>query len=366
MGNEILVPNTDYNISYKNNVNAGTATVIIAGKGKYTGSIKKTFKITPQSLAKASVSNIKTKVWTGKAQSQSPTVKLGKLILKKGTHYTVSINNNKAAGIATLIIKGKGNYKGTLKKTFRINPKSTSISKLTAISKGFVITWKKQALQTTGYQIQYSTDKAFKSNTVTKTINKNAVVTSKITGLKSAKIYYVRIRTYKKIGNTNVYSSWSKLRQIKTKDVPNVTRKVLYMTPGDAAKYLGLIKHESHCGKNSEYACYSHKGCAYAAQLELVYLKELKNAKGYWDLVIKNDSIAFQGVKIGMSKKQTQSLLKRNGWILDHQSKMLYSNTLLIYYRGGKKYPHVIELVICIEDGILETIRLSTWKDLNF
>lgn len=72
------------------------------------------------SIKKASVSGISNKNYNGKSQKQSIKVKLGKKTLKQGTDYTVSYKNNKNIGKATVTIKGKGKYEGSIKKTFQI------------------------------------------------------------------------------------------------------------------------------------------------------------------------------------------------------------------------------------------------------
>ena len=72
------------------------------------------------SIKKASVKGISNKNYNGKSQKQSIKVKLGKKTLKQGTDYTVSYKNNKNIGKATVTIKGKGKYEGSIKKTFQI------------------------------------------------------------------------------------------------------------------------------------------------------------------------------------------------------------------------------------------------------
>ncbi len=72
------------------------------------------------SIKKASVSGISNKNYNGKSQKQSIKVKLGKKTLKQGTDYSVSYKNNKNIGKATVTIKGKGKYEGSIKKTFQI------------------------------------------------------------------------------------------------------------------------------------------------------------------------------------------------------------------------------------------------------
>lgn len=117
-----------------------------------------------------------------------------------------------------LVFKNK--YSGTFNWTITISPKSTSITKLKAVKRGFFVKWSKRTSQNTGYQIQYSTNKRFKR---AKTINikRNKTVSKSITKLKPKVRYYVRIRTYKtvKINGKNVkmYSKWSKTKYIKTK-----------------------------------------------------------------------------------------------------------------------------------------------------
>lgn len=92
-------------------------------------------------------------------------------------------------------------------------PKATSISKLKAGKKQFKATWKKVS-GVTGYQIQYSTSKKFtKKTTKTVTVKGAKKTSATVKKLKSKKKYYVRIRTYK--GKT--YSSWSKVKTVKTK-----------------------------------------------------------------------------------------------------------------------------------------------------
>ena len=115
----------DYTVSYQNNVQVGTATVIIKGKGYFGGSVKKTFRIVQASISKASVAKIGTQKWTTKAIKPKPVVKYGGTTLKQGTDYTLSYKNNvKAGSTATITITGKGSFKGTKTVTFKIGPKT--------------------------------------------------------------------------------------------------------------------------------------------------------------------------------------------------------------------------------------------------
>lgn len=111
----------NYTLVYKKNIKAGTATVTVKGKGNYKGAVTKKFKIAKRSLAKASVKLAKsTYAYSGKALKPSATVKVSGKKLKAGTDYTIVYKNNKKIGTATATIKGKGSYKGSVSKTFKI------------------------------------------------------------------------------------------------------------------------------------------------------------------------------------------------------------------------------------------------------
>ena len=220
-GDLTLTNGKDYTLSYTNNVNVGTATVKIIGKGNYVGTTSRTFKINPKSIAKFSVTGIKNKTYTGKAITQSPTVKDGSTKLKNNSNYTISYKSNKWVGTATIKITAKGNYSGTITKKFKINPKGTSLKKLTKKSKSFKANWKAQKKQTSGYEVQYSTSSKFKSGNKKATIRKNKTTSTTVKNLKKNKKYYVRIRTYKNVKENGkwvkYYSGWSKAMNVKTK-----------------------------------------------------------------------------------------------------------------------------------------------------
>ena len=113
---------------------------------------------------------------------------------------------------------------------------ATSITSLSAKDNGFTVKWKKKT-KITGYQIQYSTSSKFSmKNTKTVKIKKAKTVSKKITKLKAAKKYYVRIRTYK----GKKYSKWSKVKSIKT--------------PKDTKSNKDNIQKETHCTNNNNHS----------------------------------------------------------------------------------------------------------------
>ena len=95
-------------------------------------------------------------------------------------------------------------------------PKSASIKKLKAAKKAVAVEWKKVS-GVSAYQIQVATDKKFKKNKKTATVKKQKTTKTTIKKLKGKKKYYVRIRTYKTVNGKKVYSSWSKIKTVKTK-----------------------------------------------------------------------------------------------------------------------------------------------------
>ena len=214
LNGKTLKNGTDYTVSYSNNTKVGTATVKITGKGNYTGSVSKTFKI-KNNFKKATVLGISTKAFTGKNITQSITVKYNGKTLKNGTDYTVSYSSNKNIGTATVKIAGKGSYTGTITKTFKINPAKQKIQKLTAKSKAFFVDWAQKG-SATGYEIQYATNSKFTSAKKV-TITNNKTDTKTISKLSGKKKYYVRVRSYTTVKGTKYYGAWSASKSVTTK-----------------------------------------------------------------------------------------------------------------------------------------------------
>lgn len=122
-----LIEDVDYTVtSIKDNVNVGTATFKITGKGGNEGTFEGTFEILPVHLDNSNVSlgSIEDVVYTGKSITPNLTVTINvdgeEVVLKKGTDYTVVYQNNVEIGTATIIINFKGNYSGKATAHFNI------------------------------------------------------------------------------------------------------------------------------------------------------------------------------------------------------------------------------------------------------
>ena len=188
----------------------------------YCSVCKKTLSTTV--IPKASSIKLKATslTYNGKVRTSKVIVKdrTGKTLVKN-TDYTVSYaKGRKYVGKYAVKITFKGKYSGTKTLYFTIKPKATSISSLKAGSKKFTVKWKKQATQTTGYQVQYSASSKF-SKAKTVTVGKNTTVSKKISKLSGKKKYYVRVRTYKTVKingkSIRIYSGWSKAKTVTTK-----------------------------------------------------------------------------------------------------------------------------------------------------
>ncbi|MBD5585723.1 MAG: hypothetical protein HDQ88_11625, partial [Clostridia bacterium] len=126
-----LTNNTDYSVHYYNNTNAGTATMTVTGNGNFYGSVTKTFTINPKDISTVTTTlGTTTYTYDGSAKSPSVTVKNGSTTVSS-TQYTVTYSNNTNAGTATAVITGKGNYTGSVTKTYTINPVTLTDSMLT-------------------------------------------------------------------------------------------------------------------------------------------------------------------------------------------------------------------------------------------
>ena len=137
--------------------------------------------------------------------------------MKKNTDYTVSYaKGRKNVGTYKVTIKMKGNYTGTKTLSFKIVPKVPGIDKLTAKAKAIVVKLNRVTAQSTGYEIQYSTKKNF-SGAKTKVVKSYKTSSVTLSGLKAKTTYYIRVRTYKTVGKTKLYSNWCTYKNIKTK-----------------------------------------------------------------------------------------------------------------------------------------------------
>lgn len=156
---------------------------------------------------------------------------------------------------------------------FATNIPSTTITSVKTKSEAFTIKWKKKT-NIAGYQIQYSTNSKFKKGNKSIKIKNAKTISKKITKLKAAKKYYVRIRTYK----GKKYSKWSKVKSIKTQKESKCTKD--------------NIQKETHCTNNNNHSikC-GNMGRWFNSRSELVAYYNSEVSK--WNKKIDNEEITY-------------------------------------------------------------------------
>ena len=199
-----LVNEKDYTLSYRNNVYAGTATVIVTGKGGYEGSSgTKNFTINPKQLDPTKVSLSYSSVnYTGAEQKPAVTVLDGDNPLSENRDYTIVYSNNINAGTATVTVTGCGNYStstqatGTIVKQFTINKLSiasgeVNLSYISTVFNGSVQKPTVQTVYANGHKLTATTDYTVTMPVDADAINQGAKTvtvtgTGNYTGSKSA------------------------------------------------------------------------------------------------------------------------------------------------------------------------------------
>ena len=148
---------------------------------------------------------------------------------------------------------------------------TTTITSVKAQSKAFTVKWKKKS-SITGYQIQYSTNSKFKKGNKSIKIKNAKTISKKITKLKAAKKYYVRIRTYK----GKKYSKWSKVKSIKT--------------PKESKCTKDNIQKETHCTNNNNHSM----SCGNMGK----WFTSKSDIDDYWEEVVQKYSKQYENGEI--------------------------------------------------------------------
>ena len=247
-------------------------------------------------------------VYNGKSHKPSVTVKTkdGRT-LKNGVDYSLSCPARTSVGKTTVRVNFKGAYTGSASTSYAVVPKGTAVKSVQSQLQGFKVTWKKQTKQTTGYQVQYATNKQFKGATV-KTVNGNQNTSKTITGLANYKTYYVRARAYKEVKSGNkkikIYSGWAQYKTVKTKGVPAVNLNSV--KSGEYAFTANYNRNSGVTGYQVQYSTASNfkgaktitkKNTKTKAKTYSTTVKNLSGAKKYYVRVR-----TYKTVKVGKKK----------------------------------------------------------------
>lgn len=130
-----LTAGNDYTVSYENNINAGTAKIIITGIGDhFTGLTEKTFTINSAEISGCTFAPIADVTYNTKAHTPEVTVAISGRTLEADKDCTVSYASNVNAGTATVTVTGKGNFTGSANTTFTIAKADLNLSVYTISS----------------------------------------------------------------------------------------------------------------------------------------------------------------------------------------------------------------------------------------
>ena len=179
---------------------------------------------------------------------------------------------------------------------------TTTITSVKAQSKAFTVKWKKKS-NITGYQIQYSTNSKFKKGNKSIKIKSAKTVSKKITKLKAAKKYYVRIRTYK----GKKYSKWSKVKSIKTTKESKCNKdniqKETHCTDNN--------NHSTSCGNIGKWFNTKDEIEEYRNNISNKYCQQYENGEITWEEYMKKSPYGYECWSCGYCGKWTGSFKYR-------------------------------------------------------
>ena len=171
---------------------------------------------------------------------------------------------------------------------FATNIPSTTITSVKAQSKAFTVKWKKKS-SITGYQIQYSTNSKFKKNNKKIKIKNAKTISKKITKLKAAKKYYVRIRTYKIVNKKTYYSNWSKKKCVTIKSAEPIsaaTTNQKYCTNNN--------NHSTSCGNIGKWFNTKDEIEEYRNNISNKYCQQYENGEITWEEYMKKSPYGYE------------------------------------------------------------------------
>lgn len=259
----LLQEDEDYTITYSDNIKVGTATVMITGMGRYTGTVSVSFTILQVKKNNViKVSNI-TKTVSAKEQKVKiqATVNDKAKLTYSSNNKSVKVNSSGEITIAknftgtaviTITAAETARYKKTsCQITVTVRPTGTSLSGVTNTGSGKAnVAWTRNK-SVTGYRIQYSTDSQFKKNVITVNISKNQTTKTTLSKLKEGSTYYVRIATYKNAGS-KIYSSWSKAKKVTIR--PTGTSLSGVTNAGNGKVKVTWLRNKSATGYRIQYS----------------------------------------------------------------------------------------------------------------
>ena len=363
LGDTTLTKDTDFTVDYSNNTNVGNATVIINGKGNYTGLKTTSFFIKEASSEKTSLEtavitlNPNSFVYDGTAKTPDVSVTLDEKVLTKDTDYTVAYSNNINVGSnATVTITGIGDYTGTATATFSITaappaPGKTSITGAvvkpvtasytydgTAKTPGVTVTLNGKALTANDYNVAYSNNINAGTATITVTGKNNytGTATGTFTIAKASKSITVSKSSYAKVMGNKAFSLGATTAKGETLSYTSSSKKVVTVSSSGKVTIKGTGKATItiKSAASANYNAASSKKVTITVAPKKISISSVKSTKkGQMTVKWKRNSTA-SGYQIVYSttknfKKKTTVTIKSNKTI---------SKTIKSKLTKGKKY----------------------------
>ena len=131
----------DYDISFSNNIDAGTALATVGFKGNFSGTFEIPFEIFPKDISECVIDEIPDQFYEGEDVIPVIDITCGDTYLIPGEDYDISLSGNDRMGVATAVITGRGNYGGTASADFFIAAQTTGLEASTVDSSTVLLTW---------------------------------------------------------------------------------------------------------------------------------------------------------------------------------------------------------------------------------
>ena len=303
IGEQTVLAAENYSVEYHDNLNVGTASVVITAKDTSSvvkDSVVKEFTITPRSLNSTYITaKLSKSVYVYDGTAFAPEVKFTSDVfgtLKKDVDYTVTYKNNVKPGFATLTAKGKGNFGSTFTKTFKIKPAPVGKIIATKIKETtFRLSWT-ESVGASGYRIyRYNSEK--KRYVYTGVETKNTYFD--VGGRDAGQTYFYKVRPYKTTSTEKIFA-----------DIDAYRRKVI-MKPAQTQ-----LKGSTYKNKNTfVFKWKKQKANGY----EIQYSKDKKFDKN--DRIFKINSGSTTKKEIKLSKNTNRYFRIRAYRTLDNGTK---------------------------------------------
>lgn len=208
-----LAKKKDFKAGYIHNKNLGKAIILFKGLGNYKGTVKETFVISKRTLRSVTCRYEKVKVYKGKPISVGIELENHSKVMKKDRDYSITYKDNMEIGKASVILEGKGNYKGKRTLKFSIIPKKPSIKKVKKKGQKLRLTLSR-GKDVTGYRIYVSSSRSFK-----KSGTRQYVTTGRGFGIEKMEkgTWYLRIKAYTVRKDGTYISPYSSVKKVKVK-----------------------------------------------------------------------------------------------------------------------------------------------------